>query len=210
MVSVAQLVEHQVVVLGVMGSIPITHPTVIQFTAYPGKRFSSMAHSLIWGVILLLLGLSLIIKTIFSVSIPLLRAALGAGLVYAGFIMITALEGDNNADQKTITFASEHIKANNPLEKYNISFARGIIDFSKMRTPRKVQKVTVKNILGCGAIKLNPDIPTKIVAKSALGNTELPNQTNVVWGKKVYRTDESNRALLELTVENALGYVQIG
>lgn len=44
MVAVVQLVEHQVVILGVAGSIPVSHPNIIENTLRPtGRRVFSFS-----------------------------------------------------------------------------------------------------------------------------------------------------------------------
>ncbi len=82
MVSVAQLVEHQVVALRVVGSSPTTHPIFL------GLSMNFLDGNFLAGVLLLLLGITVLLKAIFNLDIPIFKIVLGSILVYCGLIML--------------------------------------------------------------------------------------------------------------------------
>jgi len=145
-----------------------------------------MFSNFVWGVILLLLGASLIIKTVFGISIPLVRIGLGIMCLYAGFTLITGaslfqLKG------KTVKLKSEHIETRNPDSNYTIMLGSSTLDFSRMPMPHRKKYVKINNMFGSSHIILNRSIPTKIIGQAAFGSVTLPNDETISFAKKTYR-----------------------
>src|SRR3990167_11442174 len=77
-VSIAQLVEHQVVVLGVVGSSPTTHPILMEF------KMSAM----FWGLLFVAFGITLILETILKIDIPFFKIIFALALIYWGLSIL--------------------------------------------------------------------------------------------------------------------------
>ena len=82
MVGVAQLVEHQVVVLRVEGSSPSIHPI------FKEKSMYNLNFQLILGVLLVAFGIQVLIKVFFGLEIPLFQPLLGCLLIYWGLTLL--------------------------------------------------------------------------------------------------------------------------
>ena len=103
MVNVAQLVEHQIVALVVVGSIPIIHPNLTKINSIPllllvniMKFDCFFSSSVIWGSLLILFGLSIVIKELFGINVPVFRLALAGFLIYLGICMLSGFNGSCN------------------------------------------------------------------------------------------------------------------
>ena len=109
-----------------------------------------MSQSLIWGTILVLLGLSLILKSLFHITIPLLRPFVGCVLIYLGLsIMMDPF--NESPDKKTIIFGKSMLTAHETVSTYNITFASGIIDLSAMQVTEP-KHITVNVVFGSGEL----------------------------------------------------------
>lgn len=164
-----------------------------------------MISSMIWGVALILLGLSLIIKTIFGISIPFLRILIGILFLYAGISLITGLDSYSNKQIRTVIFKKEHLNIQHPYRSYNILFANGTIDLSSLQ-PVEPTTIDVNVLFGLGVIKLSPKVPTAIYAESFVGGLQLPDETIINWGKKRYFiAANKHSALLNLNAKAVFG-----
>jgi hypothetical protein len=78
MVNVAQLVEHQVVALGVVGSTPTIHP-ILRIPVF---------ENIVIGVLALAFGSSILIESIFGFKLPIVRITLGILTMLWGICLI--------------------------------------------------------------------------------------------------------------------------
>ncbi len=92
-----------------------------------------MISSVAWGIILIILGLALIVRTLFGISIPLLRIALGLLLTYAGIGLLSGPNGSaNQQDKMTITFAKDTITVTKPKKSYDTIMGFSTIDLTNL------------------------------------------------------------------------------
>ena len=92
MVNVAQLVEHRVVVPGVVGSIPIIHPKNLNILNRFKKRMAVENIEQIIGIVLIIVGVIAIARSALSgalslegLLIPIIIIVLGAFLMRSHF-----------------------------------------------------------------------------------------------------------------------------
>lgn len=164
-----------------------------------------MISSMIWGVALILLGLSLIIKTIFGISIPFLRILIGILFLYAGISLITGLDSYSNKQVRTIIFKKDELQVQYPYRSYNILFANGIIDLSLLQLTQATT-IDINVLFGLGVIRVSSKIPTAIYAESFVGGLQLPDETIINWGKKRYFIGaDKHSALLHLNAKAVFG-----
>lgn len=141
-----------------------------------------MNQSLIWGTILVLLGLSLILKSLFHITIPLLRPFVGCVFIYLGLSIM--MDPFNEApDKKTVIFGKSKVIGHEGVSTYNITFASGLIDLSAMQVSEP-KHITINTVFGSGEIVFNPDIPTKITVNAMCSRASLPDETMVSFGRR--------------------------
>lgn len=155
-----------------------------------------------WGVILLLIGASLIIKSIFGVSLPIMRFIPGAILIYIGIQCITSQSFNSWDNKHTILFSRNHVqKIVKPEPKYNTILSQSIIDLSDIETPSSPTQVDINVILSDSTLIINPEIPTQITLNTALGQTNIPHEIFTWTGNNTYSTAQNN--LQPLLIINA-------
>ena len=141
-------------------------------------KFSFFFTELFWGGLLMLLGISMIIKTIFHIDIPIMRTALAILLIYAGFSIITGI-GSNKKNRQTIAFEQETIIPEKVDNYYSIMFGKGVIDLTHVKNLDETQKVKINTLFGESIIKINPKIPTIIHVQATFGNAKFPDGTSI-------------------------------
>lgn len=166
-----------------------------------------MNPSLIWGTILILFGLSFILKSIFQITIPLIRPFFGAVLIYLGLSIIMD-PFTESPDKKGIIFGRTDIVGHVGIKTYNVTFGSGVIDLRQLKMTRQTH-VTVNTVMGSSTILLPSDISTKVRVNAIFARAALPDETLVSFGRNVYKTDEQDEPMLVLQVNVILGNVEI-
>lgn len=166
-----------------------------------------MNQSLMWGTILVVLGLSLILKSLFHITIPLLRPFIGCVLIYFGLsIMMDPF--NESVDKKTVIFGKSIVHAHEIVTTYNITFASGVIDFSAMPIVEP-KHITVNTVFGSGELILNPAIPTKVTVNALCARAALPDETLVSFGRNTYKTVDGRDPLLTIHLNVVFGSVDV-
>lgn len=142
---------------------------------------------LFFGTLLILWGLSLIVESIFGITIPVLRIGFAVILIYAGLLLIKGMYEAHN--QKTIFFSQESIKADKEnSEYYKIAFGQGTVDLSDIQPGDEPKRVQVYTLFGKATLIINPAVPTHIAATSILSGVTFPDKTIVSLGNYTYNT----------------------
>ncbi len=134
-----------------------------------------------WGILLIILGIMILFKVfVFRILLSLL-------LIYAGIKVLTGgpifKKGKN-----TILFSDSKIEATSSSEKYNILFGKGLIDFSNVSLTNANVKTEINTIFAAGILKINPELPTKIVVSSAFAGAKMPDGNVVSFGEYTYKS----------------------
>lgn len=167
---------------------------------------SLMNPSLIWGTILILFGLSFILKSVFQITVPLVRPFFGGVLIYLGLsIMMDPF--NESPDKKSVIFGRTNIVGSPMIKTYNVTFGSGVIDLSQLTFSEPTQ-ITVSTVMGSSAVLL-PDVPTKVRVNAIFARAGLPDETLVSFGRNVYKTDDEAEPKLLLQVNVILGNVDI-
>lgn len=189
MVSVAQLVERQIVVLVAVGSSPTTHP---KFSSIPRDFMSYF--SLILGLFLILFGISIFIKELFGISIPLVKLGLAIFLIYLGISLISDLRVK---DQRTIYFSHHTTRphATSP-SAYQTIFGDSTIDLTDLAFDDKPVTIHISTLFGNTTVYVERNIPTKIIAHSSFGEVRFPDNSTGTFGTITYDSHSSKPDLI--------------
>ncbi|MGB8468246.1 MAG: hypothetical protein WCE21_04505 [Candidatus Babeliales bacterium] len=163
-----------------------------------------MTSSIIWGTVLILIGLSLIMKALFGIDIPFVRLALAGMFIYLGVTMITEKPllkknkwqchwNNNTADEPNC-------------RTIDVTLAKRIIE---PREYNDMQRVRINTVFGKTILKLDPAIPTKITAKIISGSATFPDGNMVSFGEVVYFTHPGVAEQLVIETKTIFGALEI-
>ncbi len=165
-----------------------------------------MNPSLIWGTILVLLGLSLILKSIFHITIPLVRPFFGCVLIYLGLsIMMDPFTDAPN--KKSIIFGRSKVIGKPNVVTYNVTFGSGEIDLSDLEITGPTH-ITINTVLGTTSLIVPAHIPTKVRVNALVARAGLPDETLVSFGRNVYTTSDTEPNLI-LQANVVLGNLEV-
>jgi predicted membrane protein len=167
-----------------------------------------MNQSLIWGTILILLGISLLLKSLFRITIPLVRPFLGCVMIYLGLtIMMDPFH--QTPDKRTVIFAKSNLIAQETVHIYNTTFGASKVDLTTLQQHTEPQQITINTVLGATEIMLDPTITTKITVNAICARAELPDETLVSFGRNIYRSSDANEPQLIIHINAVLANVSV-
>jgi hypothetical protein len=138
-----------------------------------------------WGIFLILLGISFILKVLFHLDIPVFRLFVSFLLIYMGLRVLTGgFSCERNS--RNLIFNDYQFKVNTDGE-YNVIFGRGIVDLSEYQVNANTY-IKINVIFGSGLIKLDPAQPLKIRVNSAFAGAKMPDGNMISFGEYNYQT----------------------
>ena len=155
-----------------------------------------------WGIIVVLLGLSIILNVAFGVRIPFVRIIFGLILIYWGISLVVGASFRVKSSGTSV-FAETEVTATEA-GRQDILFGRGTIDLTRVALKPGVNRYSVNTVFGSSVIRLDPAMPVKVVASSAFSGVRMPDGANVAFGETTYRSsglkEDSTYLLVKVSV----------
>ncbi len=174
-----------------------------------------MDSGLFWGLLLIILGLSLILKVVFHIDFPVVKLLIAFFFIYLGIKVLFGNFGVSlfKGGPHDVAFGEASYKdIIQPAKEYHVVFGKGNFDFRNIQLPDSGElEVKVSTVFGASEIILNAATPVRIKADAAFSGTQLPNGNSAVFGTVNYESenfDESKPHLL-LKTEVVFGGVDI-
>ena len=144
-----------------------------------------------WGVIIILFGISILLREVFHVHIPFMKIIFGLFLIYLGVRVIAGGRWKDRANN-TAVFSESEMHYDPHHDDYDIVFGSGTIDLFKMDMPVQKRKIEVSVVFGNGTVIINDSIPMKIEMNSVFGASILEDKRINALGK-TYNTTSAYR-----------------
>jgi len=137
-----------------------------------------------WGIVVVLLGLSIILNVVAGVKIPFFRIFFGLLLIYWG---VSLLIGARFHRSGTAVFSDADIKAT-AAGKQDVIFGRAAVDLSGIVLKPGANRYEVNTVFGASVIKLDRTMPVKVAASAAFAGVKLPDGGSVAFGESGWRS----------------------
>jgi hypothetical protein len=150
-----------------------------------------MSSSIFWGIILILIGLSLILKVAFNVDFPFFKFLIALFLIYLGIRVFIGkdfrLFSDAN-DEHTVIFSQRTITSVENGKEYNVIFGNGIFDLRNFQ-PSAGEEITVKlnTVFGSSEVLVNDSIPLEVNAHTVFAGSRMPDGNISAFGEAKYK-----------------------
>jgi len=152
-----------------------------------------------WGVVLVIIGLSVILKAVFNIDIPVFRVVSALIIIYVG---VRLLLGPSIFRSKaTAIFSDVETKVDSLASEYNIIFGKGDFDISGADLGGKPRTVKINTIFGQGIIRLGSNLPVRIDAEAVFGEALMPDQKSAVFGKTKFESSGMDETKPFLTIK---------
>ncbi len=160
---------------------------------------------MIWGIIFLVIGLSLILKVIFKIDLPIFKVLFALFFIYLGFRILLGekLSWKSTMTENSVVFAEGNFSGDSFLQKeYSAIFGKIKLDLSDVKLQEGENKLKVNAIFGEAIIYINDTLPYKVKTDVAFGGARLPEGSSGGFGSNYYKSDNysevENHLLLEL------------
>lgn len=168
--------------------------------------------SMIFGTVLILWGLSIILKAFFNIDIPIIKPAIALLLIYIGISLIikpkltTHCFTDMEHWDDSCTCSSQEYKE----EDSNFVFGSGTLDLNKLdQNLPSPAHISLNIVFGSGQLIINPKVPTTICIKTAFGQANLPDKSAVAFGSQVYYTHPGQESQLHVHARVVFGSLTV-
>ena len=161
--------------------------------------------SLVWGIFVVLIGLSIIAKAVFGLDVPIIKIALGCFFIYVGLNIMLDTPWGLISTVRTHSYW-KHNKAGH----YNTVFGSQTIDLSTAQYPTHPVKMKINTVFGDSKVILNKEIPTQIKVNSTSSTVNLPHDDLELMANGVYEMGASqHKPLLLLTINASFATVTV-
>ncbi len=152
---------------------------------------------LFWGVLLILLGLSVILNILLGIHIPIFRIFFALMMIYFGCRILIGRSfcGRHHVCEPRSTATI------NPENENNVVFGKRIIDFTGISLANGSVSKKVDTVFGSTTIKIDPKMPVIINVNSVFAGAHMPDNNEIAFGKYTYRTESFNNKANALVIE---------
>lgn len=172
-----------------------------------------MGHTLFWGLLLILIGFSLIFKIVFNLDFPLFKVIVAFLFIFIGLRILFGSAGFhfNTRAHNDVIFSERKYSSFNDKREYNVVFGRGVYDFRDFNLHGSIKKIRISTVFGGSEIKLSRNIPARILVDAAFAGVELPNGNSAVFGNTVYESPDFDpqQPYLQIKLEAVFAGVEV-
>jgi predicted membrane protein len=164
-----------------------------------------MSTSLFWGILLILIGLSLILKIVFNVEFSVFRVVIAFLLIYLGIRLFIgkdfSLFPKFSKDTETV-FSEKTIHHVDNNKEYHVIFGSGKFDLRDLPLPDSGSiHIKLNTVFGGSQVTLNPGTPVQINSNTVFGGTKMPDGNTSAFGSLDYTSDSAKKAKPKLYIE---------
>jgi len=145
-----------------------------------------LSSGVFWGVIIILFGISIIVKEILHVDIPVFRLLIGLIIIYVGIRMLVGWHGYNY--HNTVVFSEARISASNAGGDYKVIFGKGTVDLTADKVKEAQGTIKVDTLFGDCSLVVDQAVPMKIEINAAFAGAIMPDGNIISMGKIIYTT----------------------
>ncbi len=165
-----------------------------------------MGVGVFWGALLILIGLALIIRFVFNVDFPIFKVLFALFFIYIGLRILFGSFGffkfESGPDDVLFSEREFYEPQNN--KEYNVVFGQGNFDFTNVDLSRGNVNVKIGTVFGGSKIRIDRNMPVRIIADAVFSGAELPDGSTAVFGTSTYQSEtfhpDSNHLKIKLDV----------
>jgi hypothetical protein len=136
------------------------------------------------GALVILAGVSLLLRVVFHIHLPLVPAAFGFLLIYLGAHLVLGSRFARRPSNTTTVFGERSFApaGANPPAKYDIIFGRGTVDLTGVHPTAADVPVEINVVFGAAVVLLDAATPLQLEASSVFGVARTPDHQAVSFG----------------------------
>lgn len=170
-----------------------------------------MGIGLFWGIILIVIGFSIVFKVIFDINV--FRIIIAIFFILIGIKILVGKSAFHYSSKDNDVVFNDKYYTEFPTsdKEYNTIFGKSVYDFSDapiyVNNPIKLEFNT---IFGDSEIRLPEGLPVKIKADAVFGAAKMPNNNTAVFGSTNYVTEhDSSSKFVNIEVNTIFGNTEV-
>jgi predicted membrane protein len=170
-----------------------------------------MNFAILVGILFVLIGISIILRTVLNIDIPIVKIFFAVILIYIGVRMLTGPFAFTNikSGENAVIFGESTFRSIPKENEYKILFGHGKIDLQDVDSTDIPEKLTIHVLFGGADLYLDKDIPVKIKSDAAFAKAEMPDGRNTSFGNIDYENSgDSTRQTLYIESHVVFGEFQ--
>jgi predicted membrane protein len=161
-----------------------------------------------WGILIVVIGVSLLVKHIFHLDFPIIKVVIGMALILIGIRFMFSKSHKHteftyqDSKENSVVFGNKQMVFNEDQGEYNSVFSSAVLDFTKIDKSTDY-KIKVNSVFG--DLKILVNNRTKVVLESdvVFGNISNPNEFQNM------DSLDSNQIVLKLKASAVFGSIKI-
>ena len=169
-----------------------------------------MGPAVFWGIVLVIIGLSMVFKIIFNVS--LFRIFFGIFIIFIGIRILFGPKIFPVSKKHTDTIFEEkkYTSVAGNRTEYNVVFGKSAYDFRNIDiSSDKTKKIKINIVFGSAKIRLNKEVPYLVKTETIFGKSKLPNGNTIHFGDLEYSNNKSDSSRLIVHTSVVFGSLDI-
>jgi predicted membrane protein len=147
-------------------------------------KMSFLSSGIFWGAVLVLFGISVLLKAVFHIDIPVFRILVGLIIIYFGLKVLTGWHGFSSVN--SAVFSDCSIAPGDIKGDYSVVFAKGTMDLSNADIKNKSVTVRVHTVFGDTTIYVDKNMPVKVQAEAVFSGVKMADGNLVSIGDLTY------------------------
>jgi predicted membrane protein len=169
-----------------------------------------MGGNFFWGILLVIIGLTMIIKVIFHIDIPVFRIIFASIFIFIGIRILSGSFKSENFDKNShnVIFNNHNFTfSNNFPKEQNIIFGRGYIDLRQFNPTTLPANFEINTVFGSTEILIPKNLQVRIKVDAAFAGATMPNNNTSAFGSTYYETPEfdSTKPFLNIKISVVFG-----
>ncbi len=164
------------------------------------------------GILLVLAGIAIILRTVFNLDIPVFKILLALVFLYIGIRLLTGgFSGEAfKAGEKAIVFGQAHFKGLPSDQEYSVVFGQAVIDLSGEPSPEEIQELRINTIFGSTELILRTNQPFRIKVDAAFAGAMVPDR-ETAFGELTYQSEafEASRPYIDVEAHVVFGEFKV-
>jgi len=163
-----------------------------------------MSVSLFWGVVIILFGISLILKS-FKIDLPVVKIFFAFFFIYLGIRLFIGKEFSifsGREDKQSVVFGEKTMSIVEDGKEYNVVFSGAKFDLRGMDIPEgKTVKIDLNTVFGGSQVIVSRNLPIHVQSHTVFAGTKMPDGNTSAFGNLTYDYDSIKNAQPRLILE---------
>lgn len=173
-------------------------------------KMGFLSSGIFWGAVIVIFGISILLKAVLHIDIPVFRILVGLIIIYFGLKVITGWHGISSSN--AVVFSNLDISAKENIKgDYSVVFGKSVIDLSGTDIKDNTVTARVDTVFGDTTIFVDRNMPLKVQAEAVFSGVKMPDGNEVSMGNLTYRSPSYKEGTncLKIKADTVFGSLKI-